>query len=89
MSDKRTLIDLNDETSDDEEIATQGAAGYAKKPTEIVHSNLNDDVPTTSSLVSGVNENSGNYPLDAQNDHPPLLLEENALISENVCNCMP
>lgn len=86
MSDKRTLIDLNDETSDDEEIATQGAAGYAKKPTEIVHSNLNDDVPTTSSLVSGVNENSGNYPLDAQNDHPPLLLEENALISENITN---
>lgn len=85
MSDKRTLIDLNEETSDDDEMTAQGAAGYAKKPAEIVHSNVNEDVPTTSSLVSR-NNNSGNYPLDAENDHPPLLLEENALI--DVCNSM-
>ncbi|KAH8290536.1 hypothetical protein KR054_003787 [Drosophila jambulina] len=73
MDDKRTLIRLDEETSEDEDpTVNKSVPSAGSKPIETFGENRSEEMPTTSSS-SGAAHISGNYQNLLEDDLPPLL----------------
>ncbi|XP_020805482.1 H(+)/Cl(-) exchange transporter 7 [Drosophila serrata] len=73
MDDKRTLIRLDEETSEDEDPAVPKSIPRAgPKPIETFGETRSEEMPSTSSS-SGAAHISGNHQNEPENDLPPLL----------------